>query len=47
MLEMGSIEWRRAMDIVLASGATMDDVNELDERNRRRRTPGVVAPTPN
>jgi predicted Zn-dependent protease len=37
MLEPGSNEWRRAMDIVLASGATMDDIADVDRRNERRR----------
>lgn len=37
MLPNGSVEWRRAMDIVLASGATMDDVADLDRRQERRR----------
>ncbi len=43
MLEPSTVEWRRAMDIVLASGATMDDIRILDE-NTRRRTPGVIPP---
>ena len=42
MLEPGSAEWTRAMDIVFASGATQDDVDALDERNQRRRP--VVIP---
>lgn len=37
MLPPGSNEWRRAMDIVLASGATMDDIADVDRRNERRR----------
>ncbi len=37
MLPSGSMEWRRAMDIVLASGATMDDIADLDRRQERRR----------
>ncbi|WP_428149401.1 M48 family metalloprotease [Brevundimonas sp.] len=37
MLPRGSNEWRRAMDIVLASGATMDDIADVDRRNERRR----------
>ncbi|ADL01504.1 M48 family metalloprotease [Brevundimonas subvibrioides] len=45
MLPPGSNEWRRAMDIVLASGATMDDINDLDRRQERRRErPAVVPP---
>ncbi|WP_298124204.1 M48 family metalloprotease [Brevundimonas sp.] len=44
MLEPSTVEWRRAMDIVLASGATMDDIRILDE-DTRRRTPGVIPPS--
>ena len=46
MLPRGSIEWRRAMDIVLASGATMDDVDDLDRRQERRRErqPTIIPP---
>lgn len=44
MLEPGSIEWRRAMDIILASGATHEDLRILDEDTARRR-PGVIRPT--
>lgn len=43
LLPRGSIEWRRAMDIVLASGATMDDINDLDRRQERQRGT-VIAP---
>ena len=32
MLDPDSIAFRRAVDIVLASGATMDDLEELDRR---------------
>lgn len=46
MLDRGSIEWRRAMDIVLSSGATMDDINDLDRRNERRRENQVVIAPP-
>ena len=42
MLEPGTVEWTRAMDIVFASGATQDDVDELDRRNDERRRPGVI-----
>lgn len=42
MLEPGSAEWTRAMDIVFASGATQDDVDDLDRRNQRNRP--VVVP---
>ncbi|MEQ7155285.1 M48 family metalloprotease [Brevundimonas aurifodinae] len=46
MLPRGSIEWRRAMDIVLASGATMDDIDDLDAREERRRErgPAILPP---
>ncbi|WP_309627866.1 M48 family metalloprotease [Brevundimonas sp.] len=45
MLPRGSNEWRRAMDIVLASGATMDDIDDLDRRQQQRRDrQTVVAP---
>jgi predicted Zn-dependent protease len=46
MLPRGSIEWRRAMDIVLASGATIDDINDLDARQERRRErgPAILPP---
>lgn len=37
MLEPTSIEWRRAMDIVLASGATPADIQDLDRRDALRR----------
>jgi predicted Zn-dependent protease len=41
MLDPGSAEWTRAMDIVFASGATQDDVDDVDRRNERRR-PAVI-----
>ena len=41
MLEPGTAEWTRAMDIVFASGATQEDVDDLDRRNENRR-PGVI-----
>ena len=41
MLEPGTAEWTRAMDIVFASGATQEDVDDLDRRNARRR-PTVI-----
>ena len=41
MLDPGSAEWTRAMDIVFASGATQRDVDDLDRRNESRR-PGVI-----
>lgn len=37
MLDPGSIEWRRAVDIVLASGATPEDLQDLDRREAARR----------
>lgn len=46
MLPRGSNEWRRAMDIVLASGATMDDINDLDRRQERRRDQQTVIAPP-
>lgn len=36
MLDPGSIEWRRAVDIVLASGATPEDLEDFDRRQRER-----------
>ncbi|MFN4092405.1 MAG: M48 family metalloprotease [Brevundimonas sp.] len=44
MLDRNTIEWRRAMDIVLASGATMDDIEAMDRQQERRRPQGVIAP---
>lgn len=41
MLDPGSAEWTRAMDIVFASGATQEDVDDVDRRNERRR-PAIV-----
>lgn len=41
-LEPGTSSWTRAMDIVFASGATQDDVDDLDRRNERRRP--VIVP---
>ncbi|MDQ1153873.1 M48 family metalloprotease [Brevundimonas sp. SORGH_AS_0993] len=37
MLDPRSIEWRRAVDIVLASGATPEDLQDLDRREAARR----------
>src|SRR3989344_2643424 len=37
MLDPNSIEWRRAVDIVLASGATPDDLLDLDRRDAARK----------
>ncbi|WP_122465594.1 MULTISPECIES: M48 family metalloprotease [Brevundimonas] len=36
MLQPGTNEWRRAVDIVLASGATPEDLQELDQRQGAR-----------
>lgn len=47
MLDRDTIEWRRAMDIVLASGATMEDVEAMDREQARRRPVGVIAPGTN
>ena len=49
MLDRNTIEWRRAVDIVLASGATDQDIQDLDRREENRRPTGVIAPgsTPN
>lgn len=44
MLDRNTMEWRRAMDIVLASGATMNDIEAMERRQQRNR-PTVVAPT--
>ena len=42
MLEPGTVEWTRAMDIVFASGATQEDVDDVDRRNSRRDRGGVI-----
>jgi predicted Zn-dependent protease len=42
MLTPGSSEWTRAMDIVFASGATQDDIDDVDRRNSRNRP--VIVP---
>ena len=42
MLTPGTAEWTRAMDIVFASGATQDDIDEVDRRNSRRDRGGVI-----
>jgi len=41
MLTQGTPEYRRAMDIVLASGATTDDIEDLD-RQRQRNRPAIL-----
>jgi predicted Zn-dependent protease len=42
MLERGTSEWTRAMDIVFASGATQQDIDDVDRRNSRRDRGGVI-----
>ena len=42
MLRPGTTEWTRAMDIVFASGATQQDVDDVDRRNNRRDRGGVI-----
>jgi predicted Zn-dependent protease len=42
MLSPGTLEWTRAMDIVFASGATQDDIDDVDRRNSRRDRGGVI-----
>jgi predicted Zn-dependent protease len=42
MLTPGTTEWTRAMDIVFASGATQDDIDDVDRRNSRRDRGGVI-----
>lgn len=44
LLDNHSIEWRRAMDIVMASGATTQDIDDLDRRDALRRPAGVIEP---
>jgi len=40
-LGRGTPEWTRAMDIILSSGATPEDIEDLD-RQRRRQAPTVI-----
>ncbi len=42
MLRPGTMEWTRAMDIVFASGATQQDIDDVDRRNSRRDRGGVI-----
>jgi len=42
MLDPGTAEWTRAMDIVFASGATQQDIDDVDRRNSRRDRGGVI-----
>ena len=44
MLDRSSIEWRRATDIVLASGATEKDIIDAERRNEQRSRSGVIPP---
>ncbi len=44
MLDRSSIEWRRATDIVLASGATEKDITDAERRNEQRSRSGVIPP---
>jgi len=44
MLDRSSIEWRRATDIVLASGATEKDIVDAERRNEQRNRAGVLPP---
>ncbi|AYG96193.1 M48 family peptidase [Brevundimonas naejangsanensis] len=44
MLDRSSIEWRRATDIVLASGATEKDITDAERRNEQRSRAGVLPP---
>lgn len=44
MLDRSSIEWRRATDIVLASGATEKDILDAERRNEQRSRAGVLPP---
>lgn len=45
MLDRNSIEWRRATDIVLASGATEKDITDAERRNEQRSRSGVIPPS--
>lgn len=44
MLDRNSIEWRRATDIVLSSGASEDDIAAAERRNQQRRGQQVQPP---
>lgn len=44
MLDRSSIEWRRATDIVLATGATEKDILDAERRNEQRSRAGVLPP---
>ena len=45
MLDRQSIEWRRATDIVLSSGASERDIEDAERRNQQRRGTVVTNPT--
>lgn len=47
MLDRNSIEWRRATDIVLSSGATEDEIAAAERRNQQRRGQQVQPPGQN
>jgi len=44
MLDRNSIEWRRATDIVFASGASQKDIDDAVRRNEQRNSRGVILP---
>lgn len=44
MLSRDSIEWRRATDIVFASGASQKDIDDAVRRNEQRNSRGVILP---
>lgn len=44
MLDRNTIEWRRATDIVLASGASEQDILDAERRNQQRNQTRVVPP---
>ncbi len=44
MLDRNSIEWRRATDIVLSSGASEKDITDAERRNEQRNSRGVILP---
>ena len=44
MLDRSSIEWRRATDIVFASGASQRDIDDAERRNEQRNNRGVILP---
>ncbi|WP_409018415.1 M48 family metalloprotease [Brevundimonas vesicularis] len=46
MLDRNTIEWRRATDIVLSSGATQKDIEDAERRNQQRTSRGVIISNP-